>query len=610
MKIMAANLKILLLEDNATDAELVERLVKKELITVEFAHAANKSEYLEQLSTFLPEVILADNSLPQFSATEALQLLRQQSQHIPFILITGTVSEEFAAGVIKQGADDYILKDRLVRLPSAIDAAVRQRRAAKEKQKAVETIIEGEEKYRTLVERVSDGFIALDKEWCYTYVNKKIGEMTGMSPELLLGKNIWEAFPAAVGSGTYKAFYKAMDTQQYINNIDYYEPLDLWQENSIYPSADGLSVFIRDITKQKKAEEELKRAHSRLLFHVENAPLGFIEWDSQLNVKSWSKRAEEIFGWSEQEFKEKQKQGYSTIYTEDMPMLMEIAQQLLEGKLERYSIQNRNYTKNGKMIWCEWFNSVLKNEDGKVGTILSLVQDITDRKKAEDLIKKSYDDIRELASHLQDVREEERTSMAREIHDELGQQLTGFKMDIAWLNRKLQTDEEAIKEKIQATLQLIDASIKTVRRISTDLRPSILDDLGFITAMEWQSDEFQKRSGIKVDFKNKVDEIAMVPKVTIALFRIYQELLTNVARHANGSLVTSLLYKEDGHLCLKVSDNGAGFDVNNIGARKTLGLLGIKERTLLMEGTYAIKSAPGEGTIVIITVPLNNVIQT
>ncbi len=733
---MEKNLKILILEDSEIDAEIIQRLVKKAMAQVDFKLSVNRQEYITALNEFEPDMILADNSLPQFDASEALEIVRSRSLHIPFILITGTVSEEFAVEIIKKGADDYILKDRLTRLPAAIDTAIKKRRSEKEKQDAVQKIIEAEEKYRTLIQRISDGFIALDTEWRYIYVNKKIEEMTGRTAASLIGKNIWGEFPDATGSATYETFHKAMETQEFMSNIDYYEPLDLWQENTVYPSPDGLSVFVRDITKQKKAEiairqseeirrlvmnaaldaiicidingaitvwnaqaekmfgwteeevkgkdvseiiipvqyrelhkrgmqhycdtgegpvlnrlleltalnragiefpvelsivpvqqrnskffcafirditlrkkaeEALRTAHERLVFHIENAPLGFIEWNNKLELISWSKRAEEIFGWTEEEFMKKQGDNYGTVYEDDRDEMVVIGKQLMNGDIERITIQHRNYTKSGKVIWCEWYNSVLKNEEGKVVTVLSLVKDITARKESEDLLQKSYEDIRELASHLQDVREEERTSMAREIHDELGQQLTGFKMDIFWLKRKLDSADKEIQEKIKSTLQLIDAAIKTVRRISTDLRPSILDDLGFITAMEWQSDEFEKRSGVKVFFDKKVNEIELSPKTSIALFRIYQELLTNVARHANASIVRSAVFMSDGHLCLSVTDNGVGFDVANISSKKTLGLLGMKERTLLLQGTYEIQSTPGKGTTIVIAVPLERV---
>jgi signal transduction histidine kinase len=472
---MKDNLKILLLEDDPGDAEIVQHMLNKQDWEVEYRVAMTRQGFIEALDHFHPDVILADNSLPQFNASEALEIINEREDQIPFILVTGTVSEEFAAKIIKAGADDYFLKDRLARLPSAIEAALKQRRLEKERRSALEQIQESEEQYRTLMERISDGFIVLDSEWKYKYVNKRTGEMTGRDPRSLVGKHIWEEFPEAVGSDTYHAFVKAMETKEYINNVDYYPPLQLWQENEIYPNADGLSIFLRDITERKRSEETL-----------------------------------------------------------------------------------RNNTEQ----------------------------------------------LRELSQHLQDIREEERAAMAREVHDVLGQQLTGFKMDIAWLSRKLNTSDNEIKERLTGTLQLIDDAIRTVRRIATDLRPSILDDLGLVTAMEWQSEEFEKRSGVKVYFSGTMQELDLTPNVSIALFRIYQELLTNVARHAQASAVKASLDTGNAELHLTVTDNGKGFDTENQGNKKTLGLLGIKERTLLMGGRYEFKSQPGEGTEVIVSVPL------
>lgn len=477
---MDDSLKILILEDDHADAEIVQHLLKKQDRPVELRVAMSKQHFLEALDSFHPHVVLADNSLPQFNASEALDIMNQRGDAIPFILVTGTVSEEFAAKIIKAGADDYFLKDRLARLPSAIDAALKQRRLEKEKKIALDKISESEEQYRTLMERISDGFIVLDKDWKYTYANKRTGEMTGRDPKSLIGKHIWEEFPDAVGSETYKAFKKAMETQEYINNIDYYPPLQLWQENEIYPSPEGLSVFLRDITERKRTEEAL-------------------------------------------------------------------------------------------------------------------------RNNAEQL--------RQLSQHLQDIREEERAAMAREVHDVLGQQLTGFKMDISWLNRKLTNIDKEIRERIEGTLHLIDDAIRTVRRIATELRPSILDDLGLVAALEWQSEEFEKRSGVKVYFSGTLQELNLGPAVTIALFRIYQELLTNVARHAQATAVKASLDTGNGQLKMTVTDNGKGFDIENKGNKKTLGLLGIEERTHLMGGRYEIRSKPGEGTEVIVSVPLVQVKQ-
>jgi len=209
----------------------------------------------------------------------------------------------------------------------------------------------------------------------------------------------------------------------------------------------------------------------------------------------------------------------------------------------------------------------------------------------------------ELASHLQVVREEERASMAREIHDELGQQLTAVKMDMSWLYKKIKTEDLNIKEKVQSTITLIDDTINTVRRIATELRPSILDDLGLVYAIEWYVGEFEKRSDIKVDYNTNCNDLTIPPKIAIALFRILQESFTNIARHSNATTVNVSLTIKDQMLTLSVEDDGSGFDVDKKYRNETFGLMGIKERTLMIGGEYVVKSKPGNGTTVLVIVP-------
>ena len=268
---MSAKIKILHLEDLPEDAELVEYELQKGKIKFEKRVVDNKEDYEKMLSDFNPDIILSDHSLPSFDSFQALAILKEKKLDIPFILVTATISEEFAVDIMKQGAADYILKDRLQRLPSAV-----------------------------------------------------------------------------------------------INSLE-----------------------------KHRLEEEQQAAHERLLFHIENSPLGFIEWDGQGFAKSWSKRAEEIFGWSGKEFIESQKIGFSQVYEEDLPWVSKILDQLISGEVERNKVQHRSTTKDGRVIWCEWFNSVLKDKDGKVKTIMSLVQDITVQKQLE----RQKDDFLSMASH-------------------------------------------------------------------------------------------------------------------------------------------------------------------------------------------------------------------
>ncbi|MGZ8551934.1 MAG: sensor histidine kinase [Chitinophagaceae bacterium] len=215
--------------------------------------------------------------------------------------------------------------------------------------------------------------------------------------------------------------------------------------------------------------------------------------------------------------------------------------------------------------------------------------------------------LRQLTAHLQNIREEERIHIAREMHDELGQLLTAFKMDISWLDKRTaDTDNIAIKEKLADMNKLIDDSVIFVRKLASELRPSMLDDFGLIPALEWHSEEFNKRFDIKVDFHSDTRELKTSPVIATGLFRMYQESLTNVARHAEATKVSATLQTTKDRVCLSVQDDGKGFSLINGDPGKTLGLLGMRERAAMIGGKLEINSAPGKGTYVVVTVPLNN----
>jgi PAS domain S-box-containing protein len=246
----------------------------------------------------------------------------------------------------------------------------------------------------------------------------------------------------------------------------------------------------------------------------------------------------------------------------------------------------------------------IANEEGKVVQLLGIAHNVTHQQKARKNLLKMNLQLRELTSHLHKVREEERTNMAREIHDELGQQLTGIKMDISWLGKKINTTDENIRNRINLLLQLADGTINTVRKIAAELRPGVLYDLGLAEAIDWHSKEFSKRTGIPVTFWTNVRDRKIPPDISIHIFRILQESLTNIARHANASKVHCDLLIHESRLLLIVADDGTGFDLRVASSKMTLGLLGMKERVAMINGKHEIVASPGSGTSISIEVPI------
>lgn len=325
--------------------------------------------------------------------TEGWRLRKDGSAFYANIVFTSLVDEEGNlygyAKVTKDITERKKTEAALSKLNSELEQRVKDR---------TEEIFKNEKLYRNLFENMLHGFAYCKaifdkgrlKDYIYLAVNSEYELLTGLKD--ITGKKVSEVMPGLLDSDpAYVEIISRVALSGKPEKFEtYVEPLNKWFSISLYsPAKEYFVGLVDNITERKQAEQELQAAHDRLSFHIENAPLGFIEWDNQLHVKNWSKRAEEIFGWTDKEFISLQKDGYSQVYEEDLPWVSKISEQLITGKVERNSVEHRNYTKDGRVIWCEWFNSVLKDKDGKVITILSLVQDITERKKAEEDLRQS-----------------------------------------------------------------------------------------------------------------------------------------------------------------------------------------------------------------------------
>ena len=231
----------------------------------------------------------------------------------------------------------------------------------------------------------------------------------------------------------------------------------------------------------------------------------------------------------------------------------------------------------------------------------AVLRDITDRRRAESDLRELNQELRRLSVALQSVREEERERISRELHDELGQQLTGIKLDLSWLRLRLKDGRQPAPEVLDGMREKLDTAIVSVRRISTELRPRILDELGFAEAVAWQATEFARRSGLEVTLDLKAGSLVKRAGVGTALFRIVQESLTNVARHAGATRVRIELTNDDRRLYLRIEDDGRGLAP---GAHQGVGLLSMRERANALGGTFAVSSLPGGGTLVAVSIPL------
>jgi two-component system sensor histidine kinase UhpB len=227
--------------------------------------------------------------------------------------------------------------------------------------------------------------------------------------------------------------------------------------------------------------------------------------------------------------------------------------------------------------------------------------------RIEEGLSDSPEILRRLSRHLQVIREKESKGIAREIHDELGQALTALKMDISWLSHKIAEydgNKDRLLEKMVSMSQLVDKTIQVVQKISAELRPGLLDDLGLVPAIEWLAQEFETRSGIKCKTKLEADDTEISPDCSTAIFRIVQEALTNVARHSQATRVSVRLREKDEKLALTVTDNGVGINRAHILSPESLGIIGMRERLAAFGGELKLKGTPGRGTTLAIQIPV------
>ncbi len=374
-----------------------------------------------------------------------------------------------------------------------------------------------------------------------------------------------------------------------------------WLETNAVPMKDAagnISALLgvtMDVTDKRKAEKELIENEEKYRTLVEQAVDAIALYDASGKVLDVNTGASILLGYTKEELIG---MSLKEILTEEdiskNPIQYDVLQQGQSTVKERKMIR-----KDGMVVETE-----VRSQQLPDGRFLSVIRDLSERIKAEKDLSESYEAIRKLTSHIQNIREEERTNIAREIHDELGQQLTVLKMDVSWVNKKIVTTDDIIKQKVKGVLTMLDETVKTVRRISSELRPSLLDDLGLTAAMEWQLFEIKKRSALKINFTAPEQEIKLPDLIKTGLFRIFQESLTNVIRHADAKNLKVILEQKNHHLTLSIEDDGKGFDKGKIADKRTLGILGMKERTSMIGGTYEINGIPGKGTVVEVVIPM------
>ena len=473
-----------------------------------------------------------------------------------------------------------------------------------ERKRGEEMLQKSELKYRNLIEQAPDIIFVVDTEGNLLYVNQTGQKMLGYSEDELCKMKTVDTYTMddmTVGRRRLKEFraMRAGETMHFERLMRRKDGSSFPVEINVGALEDGTAhAIIRDITKNKLEEEALLLEKENFRHSLDESPLGVRIVTIEGNTVYGNKALLDLYGYDSLE--ELQKTPLKDRYTpESYAQAQERERQRESGDLSATKYVVSIVRKNGEIRNLQVFRKEVL-WDG-IRQFQILYDDITERELAEDEIRKSKKLLEDLHKHLDEIRENERALISREIHDQIGQSLTALKLDLNWMDKYVDADPDAAA-KLQGMIVLVTDTIKDVQRISSELRPGILDDLGLAAAIEWYCDEFEKRTAVKCSLKLDGSIIGN-PQKNLVFFRVLQEALTNVIRHANASSAAIELHQTQKGMTLAIQDNGIGITREKIESATSLGLIGMRERIKQFGGKVDISSKKGLGTKLTVLIP-------
>jgi PAS domain S-box-containing protein len=473
-------------------------------------------------------------------------------------------------------------------------------------------LLQSEERWTATLGSIGEAVIATDSEGRITFLNPIAAALTGWEQEEALKQpigNVLRLINEKSGMTADNEVLRVLKEKQILavaNHVDLVtrDGREISVEHSAAPilasegRVIGVVLVFRDVSERR--QEQIETAEQAALLELTQDSVFVIDMDGK--ALFWSRGAEAMMGYTKAEAVGKI--AHELLCTEFSEPFVEITAQLMqvghwEGDLIKTAKDGRRVVVAGR--WAlQW------GKRDQAPRVLVINSDITERKRGEELLVLQREQLRALAERLQWVREEDRKKVARDLHDQIGQILTAIKMDMIWMTRHLPESEGEVLARLTESIQLINDGVKAVRTICSGLRPGVLDDLGLAAAIEWQASEFVSRNGVQCQVTVPPIDLHLDGDRATATFRIFQECLTNVIRHAQAKAVRVALYQEEESILLVVEDDGIGFSEsgfsNSLGS---LGLLGMKERAQFCGGDVQISSSPGNGTTVTVRVPVD-----
>jgi len=613
---MERALRILILEDLPSDAELMVYELRQAEIAHTYRRVADREHFVAALAEDWSDLILSDFHLPGFDGLEALALAQAACPDTPFLFVSGAMGEEVAIDAVKRGATDYVLKDRLSRLGPAVQRALREAEERRERRQAEAALKESEGQYRLLVKNlpavVYKGYV----DCAVDFIDEKVEELTGYLKREFDARTMkwhdvvlpedYQEFKAAFlrglkESGSYIREYRIRRANG--------EIIWIQDRGQIISGPDCRVEYISgvffDITERRRAEEALRESEARFASFMRHVPGTAVMRD----FKGRYLFANEA--WERLRHRTRQDREGKTIAEVWPPHL---AAKFYKGDLQVIAQGKTVQTiedipqEDGIHNWLVT-NFPIPDKDGRPALIGAVGIDITLRRRAEEALRESEQRLRFLTSQLLSAQERERKRISMELHDELGQSLAVLKLQIRAIERALSDDQQDLKAQCRELLHYLDGVIDDIRRLSRDLSPAILEDLGLESALKYLLDGVGKHYTVSHFFEVEDLDHLFPADAQIIIYRIFQECLTNISRHADATDFSISVKEYDGLISLVIEDNGAGFDPAQVLARRAtgrgLGLAALDERARMLGGTLGIWSQPGSGTRITCVIPVD-----